>query len=147
MHSGHMMPRFLMFLGFFIAVGLLSGCSNEQQNAVRQRRDNLAKLAEAYIDMHRNGSSPKNADELGSWMAESDDAITRGDARVCLAEGDVVVNWDGDLSQTEALGQFVLAFEAGVLARGGYVVMADGTVKSMTLKEFQEAAMLPTNSL
>ena len=82
-------------------------------------------------------------EELAAWVAESADPDTRGAARDSVVEGDVVVNWNGDLSVTETLGSFVLAFEAGTLARGGYVVMADGTVKNMTLKEFQAAAMLP----
>ena len=51
--------------------------------------------------------------------------------------------WNGDLSFDDHLGSYVLAFEAGALARGGYVVMADGAVKSMTLKDFQAAVMLP----
>lgn len=110
---------------------------------MRQRRDNLDKIGQAYAEMYKTGASPKNSGELATWMAESADAGTRGAARDSLVEGDVVVNWNGDLSAIETLGSFVLAFEAGTLARGGYVVMADGKVKNMKLKEFQEAAMLP----
>ena len=138
-----MLPRSLVSLVLLCAVGCLSGCSEEQQNAVRQRRDNLDKIGQAYVEMYKTGASPKNSGELATWMAESADAGTRGAARDSLVEGDVVVNWNGDLSATETLGSFVLAFEAGTLARGGYVVMADGKVKNMKLKEFQEAAMLP----
>ncbi|MGI9441233.1 MAG: hypothetical protein ACR2N1_02135 [Rubripirellula sp.] len=143
MHSGIMLSRSLVSFVLLGAVCCLSGCSEEQQNAVRQRRDNLEKIGQAYAGMCKTGASPKNSGELAAWMAESTDADTRGAARDSLVEGDVVVNWNGDLSATETLGNFVLAFEAGTLARGGYVVMADGKVKNMTLKEFQESTMLP----
>lgn len=142
------MPRYLLSVGSFccaMVLVCLLGCSQEQQDAVRQRRENLAKIGQAYTEMYNSGASPKNSSELSAWMAESADAGTRGAARVSLVEGDVVVNWNGDLSQTGALGSLVLAFESGALARGGYVVMADGKVKIMTLKEFQEAPMLPAN--
>ncbi len=143
MHGGIILSRSSVSLVLWCAVCCLSGCSEEQQNAVRQRRDNLDKIGQAYVGMYKTGASPKNSDELATWMAESADADTRGAARDSLVEGDVVVNWNGDLSATETLGSFVLAFEAGTLARGGYVVMADGKVKNMTLKEFQESTMLP----
>ncbi|MGI9469153.1 MAG: hypothetical protein ACR2OA_18685 [Rubripirellula sp.] len=142
-HGGIMLPRSLVSFLLLCAVCCLSGCSEEQQNAVRQRRDNLGKIGKAYAEMYKAGASPKNVSELATWMAESADAGTRGAAQKSLVEGDVVVNWNGDLSVTETLGGFVLAFEAGALARGGYVVMADGKVKTMTLKEFQGATMLP----
>ncbi|MGB0761904.1 MAG: hypothetical protein ACPGPS_20305 [Rubripirellula sp.] len=145
MHGGIMLPRALTCYSLLVAICCVSGCSEEQQNAVRQRRDNLAKVGKAYIEMNSQGASPVNADELAKWMLESTDAGTRGEARVSLVEGDVIVNWNGDLNQKYPLGGFVLAFEAGVPARGGYVVMADGIVQSMSLKEFQEAAMLPAN--
>ena len=150
-HGGIIMPGGITLLRSFVSLLLLcaacclSGCSEEQQNAVRQRRDNLDKIWQAYAEMYKTDVSPKNVGELAAWMAESADAGTRGAARDSLVEGDVVVNWNGDLSVPETLGNFVLAFEAGTLARGGYVVMADGKVKNMTLKEFQAAAMLPAS--
>ena len=99
---------------------MLSGCSEEQQNAVRQRRENLANLGQAYKEMHKvKGNSPKTSDALAQWMANSTDAVTRGEARECLVEGDVIVNWNGNLSGSDNIGRFVLAFEAATPARGG----------------------------
>ena len=143
MQGGITLTGSLVSLVLLCTTCCLAGCSEEQQNAVRQRRDNLDKIWQAYAEMHKTDASPKNVDELAAWMAESADAGTRGSARDSLVEGDVVVIWNGDLSFDDHLGSYVLAFEAGALARGGYVVMADGAVKSMTLKDFQAAVMLP----
>ena len=146
MHHRNIFLQLLISLNLMVTVLMFSGCSEEQQNAVRQRRDNLASLGQAYKEMHKvAGSSPKTSDALAEWMANSSDAATRGEARDCLVEGDVIVNWDVNLGLHDNLGRFVLAFEAATPARGGYVVMGDGTVKSMTAKQFAAAEMLPEN--
>ena len=146
MHHRNILPHLLISLNLMMTVLMFSGCSEEQQNAVRQRRDNLTSLGQAYKEMHKAaGNSPKTSDALAEWMAKSADAATRGQARDCLVEGDVIVNWDGNLSVPDNLGRFVLAFEAATPARGGYVVMGDGVVKSMTAKQFAAAEMLPEN--
>ncbi|MDA8968214.1 hypothetical protein N9F62_00165 [bacterium] len=146
MSNRNTLPRFLMCLSLLPAFWLFTGCSAEQEDAVRQRRDNLSKLGQAYLDMSKSvGHSPKTSDTLAAWMAESEDSATRGKARDCLVEGDVIVNWDGDLSDADNLGRYVLAFEAATPARGGYVVLGDAVVKSMNVKDFQAAAMLPQN--
>ena len=51
--------------------------------------------------------------------------------------------WNGVLSDSGDDARYVLGFEAGAPATGGYVVMGDGTVRLMTGKDFSEAMMLP----
>lgn len=147
MYNEIISSRLLIYLSLFQIGCVFVGCSDEQQNAVRQRRDNLAKVGQAYIDMNREaGGSPRNSDALAAWMAGSADPVTREEARDCVLEGEVVVNWNGDFSdpgKPKSAGDLVLAFEAAAPARGGYVVMADGRVEYMPLKTFQESEMLP----
>jgi hypothetical protein len=79
------------------------------------------------------------------FMSASDDqreeAISAADA---LREGDILMIWNGDLDDNLEPGKFVLGFEAGVPAHGGYVVMADGSVQVIKRGQFQSALMLPT---
>lgn len=134
----------LFSLSFLLPIFLFSGCSQDQQDAVRQRRSNLVIVWESYREMHEvAGVSPKASDALVDWMASATDAAVRTKARECLAEGDVIVNWNGNLNVSEGPGRYILAFEAATPARGGYVVMGDGVVKSMTAKQFADAEMLP----
>ena len=128
-----------------LALFPFTGCSQDQQDAVRKRRSNLLIVWESYREMHEaNGASPKTSDALVDWMAKSSNAALRRDARDCLLEGDAIVNWNGNLGVPGGPERYILAFEAATPARGGYVVMGDGVVKSITAKQFADAEMLPS---
>lgn len=134
---------FRVFTALF-SVFLITGCSQELENAVRQRRENLELIGKSYLQWYEvKQASPANADEFTQWMLESDDANTRGSARDSIVEGDVIMIWSGELADASANDGYVLAFEAPVPAKGGYVVMGDASVTSMTAKEFAAATMLP----
>lgn len=123
---------------------VFAGCSQEQENAVRQRRESLELIAKSYLDWFEvKQVSPSNADEFTQWMLESNDPNTRGVARDSIVEGDVIMIWNGELRDPTANGDYILAFEAQVPAKGGYLVMADASVRTMTAKEFAAATILP----
>jgi len=126
------------------AICLTNGCSQEQQNAVLLRRENLAHLGTSYLEWSKvKQSSPGNAEEFTQWMLETDNANILGSARNSLIEGDVIMIWNGDLTDEPANAGYVVAFEAPTPAKGGYVVMGDASVKLMTAKEFAASTMLP----
>jgi hypothetical protein len=122
-----------------------SGCGDGGA-AVAQRRSNLHEVGLAYLrfasDQRR---SPTDASELAEFMrSELADEPRVQEAIVRLEEGDVVVIWNGDLGDASANARYVLGFEAGVPATGGYVVMGDGVIRLMTSKDYSQATVLPT---
>ena len=135
---------YLVFCTLLLAFG---GCSQEQQDAVRQRRDNLSDIWRCYRDMNTStGVPPDSSSTLAEWILTVPDTVGYGQASECVVEGDVIVNWNGNLISPNGLGRYVFAFEAATPARGGYVVMGDGKVISMTAKQFANADMLPAKS-
>ncbi|MEM8669945.1 MAG: hypothetical protein AAGG48_20630 [Planctomycetota bacterium] len=123
---------------------LLVGCGDGGE-AVVKRRNVLGSLAKAYMDFGVvNQRSPSSTSELIEHMRAQPSASEEElEAASGLEEGDIVMNWDGDLSKTAENGLYVLGFEAGVPGSGGYVVMADGMVQLMTRQDFSEARMVP----
>ena len=78
--------------------------------------------------------------------SKSPDDPKTHDAIISLEDGDIVMIWNGVLGEASENAEYVLGFEAGVPATGGYVVMGDGVVRLMTSKEYSEATLLPTAS-
>ncbi len=126
------------------------GCGGDGGAAVLKRRSNLHVIGmgyRAFAESNQRGAA--DASELSSFISQMDsDSETSEsqitDAITSLQEGDVVVTWKAPLTDSPENAQYVLAFEAGVPSTGGYVVMADGTVRLMTAKDFSKATMMPT---
>ena len=124
---------------------LPSGCGDGGA-AVLKRRSDLEHLFVGYRDYHKlHQRAPADASQLLDFMSAADDQGEEAiSAAAALREGDILMIWNGDLDSNPALGKFVLAFEAGVPAHGGYVVMADGSVQVIKRGQFPSAQMLPT---
>ena len=124
---------------------LTTGCGDDG-SAVAKRRSSLHELGSGYVSFaSENGRTAAGVSELCDFMrlrspgdAQVQAAITR------LEEGDIVMMWNGTWGEESQNSKHVIAFEAGVPATGGYVVMGDGTVRLMTVKDYSEATMLPT---
>lgn len=56
-----------------------------------------------------------------------------------IQHGNIVVAWGTDLAKVESPEATVLAYEKQTPTDGGSVLMADGTIKTMTPQEFQAA--------
>ncbi len=129
---------------------LVSGCGDGGA-AVLKRRTDLQRLGESYrAFQQQNQRSPAGSIELLEFLSQADDPNEElASAAKALEEGDILMIWNGDLGNPEltqdvdGLANLVLGFEAGVPARGGYVVMANATVKVMKRNEFQSATMIP----
>ena len=122
-----------------------SGCGDGGA-AVLKRRSDLERLAGSYREYHKlHQRAPADASQLLDFMRAADDQAKETiSAAAALQEGDILMIWNGDLDTDPEPGRFVLGFEAGVPAHGGYVVMGDGTVKVIKRGQFQSAVMLPT---
>lgn len=124
-------------------VSLAVGCGGDGGQAILKRRQVLAQLGTAYLDFYAaHQAAPASADELAAFLA-SDDSGKAADAIKGLEEGDVVMVYRGVLDDTSQDAPYVIGFEAGVPATGGYAVMSDGSVTLMTQKDFVEATMVP----
>lgn len=126
------------------AVFLTAGCGDGgAADLVRMRRSNLATLGAAYLSYYQEqGESPTSVSALADYMKASASDPKTADAITALTEGDVIMIFDGQLADADNSAQRVIGFEAGVPATGGYVVMGDGKVRLMTIKDFSEASMI-----
>ena len=125
----------------------VTGCSDARPIEVQKRRDNLETLAKAYLGFEaESGNAPANVTEFLSFLSDQPASPALSGAQEALEEGDIVVNWGGDLGNVDDNANRVLAFEARAPASGGYVVMADGQVRLMSGKEFSTAPMLEPSS-
>jgi hypothetical protein len=150
------------FLLAVLSLLLIGGCGDGGAQVLK-RRSNLERLGAAYLEYHQlNQRSPANAQELDPFLSladgprdarakasgEADDDHDEGDAALALREGDIQMIWSADLVKpgpamdAKSLADLVLGFEAGVPAHGGYVVMADGSVRLLKRNEFQAASMI-----
>jgi hypothetical protein len=126
---------------------LTIGCGDGgASDLVLKRRSNLEVLGAAYLGYHQaHGKSTAGASELADFMKPSASDPKTADAITALTEGDVVIIFAGQLGAADENAKHVLGFEAGVPATGGYVVMGDGKVRLMTIKDFSEASLIPVS--
>ena len=128
-----------------IAGLLLCGCNSGREGEVAKRRTSIGQLAksyQAYAD--EKASAPSGAEELASFMEANggeDKVIVVAVKR--LREGDIMLFWNGDLSDQAMKAKCVLAFEAVCARGGGYVAMGDGEVKLMSPKQFAGIKEIP----
>ncbi len=118
-----------------VVASLASGCGGGAVPATdtrdgptnRQALDDLSALLKEVNDA-------KKAPPARQFDLEVHDVIHMS-ATLAITRKDVVYQWGSSLSG----GQAVIAYEKDVPASGGYVLLQDGTVKSMTAAEFTAA--------
>jgi prepilin-type processing-associated H-X9-DG protein len=120
---------------------LLLGCGGVQQAAQRQKRANdLKQIGLAYQNyLDAEGKAPGQAADLQKYLLESPPTYQ------ALVNGQYVVLWGATLqSMTAGTSNTVLGYEADVPTKGGNVLMGDGSVRIMTVPEFQAAPKAKT---
>lgn len=133
----------MLLSGLLLAIGCGDGGAGD---LIRKRRSNLETLGAAYrAYCQDHGASPANSGELVEFLQPQAGESKTDDAITALVEGDVTMIFGGQFDPAAQNDQYVIGFEAGVPATGGYVVMGDGQVQLMTVKNFSEADMLPTS--
>jgi hypothetical protein len=129
--EGEPMSRRMLFGWCGFAVVLLTGCS--QKPPIRSTQEigkiELQDIGEMYAAFAaKNGKPPANAADLKP-LALGSPIAGRG-----LNNPNFVV-----LYGTPVGGSSVLAYHKDVPTLGGLVLLSDGTVKSMSIEEFQAA--------
>ena len=127
----------IVLIGAIIA--LLLGCGSVRNAADRAKRSNRLKAAAlAYINYcdDNRGKAPAGPADLQKYVSEFPEV---GQA---LQNGDIVIYWNvrfPDDMQQQGTSNTVLGYEKDVPAKGGMVIMGDGSVREMTAQEFQAA--------
>jgi hypothetical protein len=122
-----------------VVLVLLLACGSVRNAADRAKRSNRLKaVGLAYINYcdDNRGEGPAGPADLQKYVSEFPEVSQ------ALQNGDIVVYWNirvpADLLQ-QGTSNTVLAYEKDVPAKGGMVLMADGSVREMTAQEFQTA--------
>jgi len=103
---------------------VLSGC-REAAKADRKSNVELNQLGSIYYNFcNLNNQGPAGPDDL-----------TKMEKRFTVPAG-VTVIWGVDVTQTPNSDQVVLAYEADVPQKGGYVLFANNRVDKVTSEEF-----------
>jgi hypothetical protein len=126
----------LRWVVLFATLGLLAGCSSQTGG---EAAPELTLLQEVNGLLHSAaGAIGRPAAKLAD-LDRYQSLYPRGHAAV--KSGDVVVLWGAALKGEGQAGkdEAVVAYEKGVPAEGGYVLMSAGTVKKMTAAEFSAA--------
>jgi hypothetical protein len=118
--------------GVYAAVLLAPGCDGEDRAL---KRDMLL-LGLAYHNVCADGAAPKGVADLQRDFKEGASALER------IKKGELIVRWGflvpGDFPDGTSLT--VLIYEKDVPARGGAVLMADGSFRRMTAEQFKQSA-------
>lgn len=121
--------RFCFLLALFLAAPLL-GCGKATTVAPSSKKDKLEEVADMLKNVKdQNMKPPASAADLGTvdpFMPQ---------AGADLRSGEIVYTWGAGLTG----GSGVIAWEKKVPSEGGWVLLQDGTVKSMTADEFKSA--------
>ncbi len=134
---------------FFILAVILcqAGCNSDRENAVRQRRTDLAELSLAYHAYQtKHGVAPSSAEQLSNHLLSSgpDDASENDRVVESLTDGEIVMVWNAVFG--ENADQSLLGYEARVPRSGGYIVTVSGKVQLVTAKQFGNMTVISTTS-
>jgi hypothetical protein len=115
---------------------LALGCSSNDKKAgdpeAVRRNSELAEIYEIYMQFVKaNQRAPKQFADLNKKQFQGMFPV----ALKALQDGDYVAVWGVELDKASS-GK-VLAYEKGAPENGGVVLIADGTVKTMTASELQ----------
>jgi hypothetical protein len=107
---------------------------NARNNALKSNQLKQIGLAyHTYADAHRK--PPSKIEDLAP-LYENDAKIT-----AAVKDGSFVVFWNAEFQKmTQGTSNTILAYEKDAKEKGGLVLMADGSVKTMSAKEFSAAA-------
>ena len=138
------LPKFsrwtlLLFVAVTAAVLSLVLLPLQRRTRFQRTRITLLTVGLAYHHCLENaGTPPSKLQDMDRCTCE-----VGAPARQAIEDGRVVVFWNGAVAVANN-GTYVLGYEKDVPQRGGLVLMADGTVRSMTTSEFQAAPKVPT---
>jgi hypothetical protein len=129
-----------MLLALTVAVALLTatGCFFSPKMP-EQRKNDLKRLGVAFIEFSnaRPQARPAGVEDLAPYF-EKDASLIKA-----LNAGDIVFNYGVSLQDMansgEGTSNLVLAYEKDAPSRGGFVLMADASVRHMLADEFKAA--------
>ena len=106
----------------------------------RKLANDLKQIGLAYHNYNdATNKAPSKAEDLGPYLEMNKRLIDM------LKNGDVVFIWDVPLKQIVNMGagtsNTVLAYEKDAPTKGGYVLMADASVKKLAADEFKKATL------
>lgn len=125
------------WLGWFVAAGsgVVAGCGGGSRGpAYTEAELSIEEIARIFRAFRKGKKPPpKGLKEVLGYEQGYPDAVAS------LRSGDVVVNWGAGLSDARDAATRVLAYRKDVPARGGEVLMQDGSTRTMTAEEFKSA--------
>jgi hypothetical protein len=133
------MHRFAsLLLATSLGLAAVAGCSSSRQGAgpaEPTRSDELQEVATMLRDYtSAAGRGPKSARDLARYQGQ----FTFGHKPV--QSGDIVIVWGARMGGEGGGGSDgVIAYERQAAAEGGWVLLANGTVKQLTALEFKAA--------
>ncbi len=119
-------------LWLFVGVAVLIGCSKSDNSTVPPEKAELGQIHEIYkLFIKSNQRPPKDFADLNQKAySEVNPMAFNG-----IKDGKYVVVW----GVSDNSSGTVLAYEKDAPEKGGNVLMADGTIKTMSAAEFQAA--------
>ena len=123
---------FLVLLPALVASGSCSSRTPEGQRVAHGRE--LQWIWDMYHGGKRNaGRVPKSLDDFNQYQ------MLHPEAYQAVKSGQVVVIYGLDLAHLESPEQRILAYEKKAPQQGGSVLMADGSIKTMSAEQVQGA--------
>ncbi len=128
----------LIFIAVVAAIlGLVVSARNQAR--VQETRNILKTVGLAYHHcVSETGSPPAKIADM-NWCGCGAGAL----AAKVIKDGLVVVVWNANVRTSEN-SKHVLGYATSVPTAGGPVLMADGTVKTVTVDEFHQLPKVPT---
>jgi hypothetical protein len=122
----------LVLCGLLLALAV-PGCGIRQAAQRQQRSNQLKIIGPAYHDFldANAGKAPTQASDLQQYVGDAA-------AYQALTDGSFVLLYGVKLADmTAGSGNTILGYDAGTPQGGGFVLMGDGSVRTVTAQEFQ----------
>jgi hypothetical protein len=131
------MMRCLSFVIALGVAGVLALPASAQFGQNQKLVNDLKQIGLAYHNFNdATNKAPAKAEDLAPYLENNKRLIDM------LKNGEVVFAWGVTLREiagTTGASTTVLAYEKAVPTKGGYVLIADGSVKKMTADDFKKA--------